>query len=663
MCEDARREPYKPRDLFGVQLEVTSLLLDAELKKLSTLQHELDSTQNLIVEDQEDQQLELICAISRIQAQVEQLEREYKAHALGALKSVPLRGSGKSNRSQPAMGLKHLPKLRPSIFGTVAKNSEDGDLSIDDNKMHPWDNANSFTSSDSSQNSSLLIIAEKKTVDCLTGHSHNSIKETSQKGDNEENSRLKKCCGKNCAEVEPLVYEDMNLVSGTLEALIHHLVPTENYYPDRSFIFAFILSSRLYIRPNELLNRVFKLAIARTKNGPRLVRQDAKLVSNIVQLLGEWADLFPYDFRDERMMGHVKTISQKCISIDPPIRKEVSQLLTCLLARLTALEKYEDFLHRITKEASLNDPLSSPSILSICPSPVTLAQQLTHIELERLSHIGAEEFVQAFAKDNITVEAKYKDMKKTHNLEFYVQWFNRLSYFVATEICKMPKKKSRVRVVEYWIDAARECFSIGNFNSLMAIIAGLNMSPVARLKKTWSKVSSTQQLSVLEHQMDPTANFTSYRSILRDEVWRFSSPHRNSDNHKIIIPFFSLLVKDLFFLNEGCASKIPSNDHINFEKFWQFAKQVTEVITWQQITCSFPTLKAILHSLQTAPVFSEKALCTASYECEAVDSIQEKQRLEYLQRDKSEKIDSVDNSPSISPKGSLVSNESLKLSL
>jgi len=33
--------------------------------------------------------------IRRIQAQVEQLEREYRVHALGALKSAPLRGSGK----------------------------------------------------------------------------------------------------------------------------------------------------------------------------------------------------------------------------------------------------------------------------------------------------------------------------------------------------------------------------------------------------------------------------------------------------------------------------------------------------------------------------------------------------------------------------------------
>ena len=46
------------------------------------------------------------------------------------------------------------------------------------------------------------------------------------------------------------------------------------------------------------------------------------------------------------------------------------------------------------------------------------------------------------------------------------------------------KKKTRVRLVEYWIEVAKECYHIGNFNSLMAIIAGLNMAPVARLKKT-----------------------------------------------------------------------------------------------------------------------------------------------------------------------------------
>ena len=77
-------------------------------------------------------------------------------------------------------------------------------------------------------------------------------------------------------------------------------------------------------------------------------------------------------------------------------------------------------------------PSQVPDITDICSSPLVMAQQLTHIELERLSFIGPEEFVQAFAKDS-TMDATYKDLKKTNNLEVYVQWFNKLSYLVATQ--------------------------------------------------------------------------------------------------------------------------------------------------------------------------------------------------------------------------------------
>jgi hypothetical protein len=41
-----------------------------------------------------------------------------------------------------------------------------------------------------------------------------------------------------------------------------------------------------------------------------------------------------------------------------------------------------------------------------------------------------------------------------------------------------------VRIIEYFVDVAKECINMGNFNSLMAIIAGMNMTWVSRLKKT-----------------------------------------------------------------------------------------------------------------------------------------------------------------------------------
>ena len=86
----------------------------------------------------------------------------------------------------------------------------------------------------------------------------------------------------------------------------------------------------------------------------------------------------------------------------------------------------------------------------VCSSPLTLSQQLTHIELERLSFIGPEEFVQAFAKENPNVETSFKDMKKTRNLESYIQWFNRLSYFVATQVCSVRYAGSRSSYTCKW---------------------------------------------------------------------------------------------------------------------------------------------------------------------------------------------------------------------
>lgn len=138
------------------------------------------------------------------------------------------------------------------------------------------------------------------------------------------------------------------------------------------------------------------------------------------------------------MNQHVRTITQQCCAINPSLRSNVSSLLHNLLQRLTALEAYEKTLDLSSSHHPPEDE-NFTDISEICPNPAVLAQQLTHVELERLSFIGPEEFVQAFAKENPHLETSFKDMKKTHNLEQYVQWFNRLSYFVATQVCKVRK--------------------------------------------------------------------------------------------------------------------------------------------------------------------------------------------------------------------------------
>ncbi|XP_034174757.1 uncharacterized protein LOC117601723 [Osmia lignaria lignaria] len=548
----------------------------------------------------------------RLQCQIEGHEAVPATSFTGTLKKVPPEKpprtslivqspESESNRSQPAIGLKQTPKARPTIFGTVASdlNPKDGN-SRRGLPQTPAGGVGGKGSGSAGAGSGMVN---------GSGADHQDIRDG--------------------AAINPehaLVYRDGNLVSGSLEALVQHMVPTEEYYPDRAYLFAFLLSARLFIKPHELLGEVCALCEHQQNlNGEGGKERLQRFVPRLVQLLAEWTETFPYDFRDERVMGHVRSITQKVAAVDAAARQEVSALLQNLLLRLTALERYEEGLARLATEAA-TEQLTQVDITELCPSATVLAQQLTHVELERLSYIGPEEFVQAFAKESPHLETSFKDMKKTRNLESYVQWFNRLSYFVATEVCKHAKKKQRVRVVEYWIETARECFNIGNFNSLMAIIAGLNMSPISRLKKTWSKVQLAK-FSILEHQMDPSSNFSSYRSTLKAAMWR--SAGATDERQRIVVPFFSLLVKDLYFLNEGCSNKLP-NGHINFEKFWQLAKQVTEFIAWKQVACPFEKNPRVIAFLQASPVLTENALALASFECEPPDNNPEKERYKAL---------------------------------
>lgn len=62
--------------------------------------------------------------------------------------------------------------------------------------------------------------------------------------------------------------------------------------------------------------------------------------------------------------------------------------------------------------------------------------------------------------------------------------YYKFGFFVLQHL----KKKNRVRIIEYFVDVAKECINMGNFNSLMAIIAGMNMTWVSRLKKTVSNI-------------------------------------------------------------------------------------------------------------------------------------------------------------------------------
>ncbi|XP_021107288.1 ras-GEF domain-containing family member 1A isoform X6 [Heterocephalus glaber] len=445
-----------------------------------------------------------------------------------------------------------------------------------------------------------------------------------------------------------LIFQDGRLVSGSLEALMEHLVPTVDYYPDatppltspalamramppagwafsatrsphssaglhpaglwvvlghkRTFIFTFLLTSRVFMPPHDLLARVGQICLEQRQQlepGP----EKAKLKSfsaKIVQLLKEWTEAFPYDFQDEKALGELKAIAYRVTQCDEEngtVKKAITQMIQSLLLSLAARSQLQELREKLRPPAvdkgpvlKAKPPAAQKDILGVCCDPLVLAQQLTHIELERVSSIHPEDLMQIIS---------HTDSLDNH---------------------RVVKKKHRTRMLEFFIDVARECFNIGNFNSMMAIISGMNLSPVARLKKTWSKVK-TAKFDVLEHHMDPSSNFCNYRTALQGATQR--SQTANSSREKIVIPVFNLFVKDIYFLHKIHTNHLP-NGHINFKKFWEISRQIHEFMTWTQVECPFEKDKKIQSYLLTAPIYSEEALFIASFESEGPENHMEK---------------------------------------
>lgn len=176
--------------------------------------------------------------------------------------------------------------------------------------------------------------------------------------------------------------------------------------------------------------------------------------------------------------------------------------------------------------------------MNVCSDPSLLANQLSYIELERIKNISPDEFLnfymtsqlnltqptsefekisdvcnknyrvylnelkQACQGDILIKKTKYADysFKRTSSLLAYNVWFNRISWFICSQIVKSLDMEQRVKIINFFIDVADNCLMIRNYNCVFAItgifvakkiyfnnyiyLAGLQSYSISRLKQT-----------------------------------------------------------------------------------------------------------------------------------------------------------------------------------
>lgn len=300
------------------------------------------------------------------------------------------------------------------------------------------------------------------------------------------------------------------------------------------------------------------------------------------------------------MMNQFNKICKLCTKHDPEISSSINLISTHLVS------KFDDLLRFINEHNIFQIPCDEDVkvLTEICIDPLIMAQQLTIMELEKLSKVSAEQFIERFIAEDVTV-SKMDLTSNQSPIEIYVGWFNRLSRLVATEICACPKLKGRTRIVNYFIDVAKQCLKLGNFNSLMAIIVGLNMNSVARMAKTWSKCNDNS-FKRLEKIVSPDRNFYRYRKKLNKKL---------NEGSEYVVPVFSVFVKDMYVLNEGIKDRLPNN-LINFQKFWHISKQVNDMMILKSKVCHYVIDNVIIDYLLNTPACSEDMLYKSSFDVE-----------------------------------------------
>jgi len=371
----------------------------------------------------------------------------------------------------------------------------------------------------------------------------------------------------------------------SLNSLIKMLTSPENY--DASFMRTFIVTYRSILTPLELLSQLIRRYEEPGENLAKVVRLRVTVV------LKYWIENQFQDFDDD--------LIDKLFSFANTLDPSLSSLL------LTELENKVKMRATMTHSPSLDNSLrisrnrlifSFEHFMQIPTEEI--AQTTTMIDFETFRKIQPLELLsQAWSSEKL----KYRSL----HVRDMISKLNKFSFWVATISILPDKKKLRAAVISKFIKLADNLYKLRNFNGVMGVLAGINISAVSRLKHTFSLVSrkNTQLLKQLENIMSPQKSY----SCLRDTISTSKTP---------LLPFLGVYLTDLTFIEEGNPDTIAGK--INFRKRFLVNRVIQNILVYQQTPYNFEINSELQRELMTLPSFNEKYLFLISRNREPRDS-------------------------------------------
>ncbi|KAE8582574.1 hypothetical protein XENTR_v10020175 [Xenopus tropicalis] len=377
-----------------------------------------------------------------------------------------------------------------------------------------------------------------------------------------------------------------SIKAGTLEKLVEYLVSAFKGN-DSTYVTIFLCTYRAFATTKQvldlLLNRFGRLhPQINGEHSHNSVDDRLELKNTISSILGAWLDQYSEDFRqapDYTCLKQLITYVRHNIPGSDLERRACNLLTQFKRQQISALEPdvvdHTSCTLRLVEEPLLSD--GKPDFLSFRQD--MLAEQFTVMD--------AELFKKVVPYHCLGCIWSQRDKKgKEHlapTIRATVSQFNSVTNCViSTCLCdRSLKPQQRAKVIERWIEVARECRILKNFSSLRAILSALQCNAIHRLKKTWDEVSRESYrifMELSEIFSDENNHSLSRELLIKEGTSKFATldinPKRAQKRQQQqremgvmqgTIPYLGTFLTDLVMLDTAMKDYLESG-LINFEK-------------------------------------------------------------------------------------------------
>ncbi|RKP06352.1 ras guanine nucleotide exchange factor domain-containing protein [Thamnocephalis sphaerospora] len=362
-----------------------------------------------------------------------------------------------------------------------------------------------------------------------------------------------------------------NVKGDTLPALVELCTLHDAF--DSTFASNFLLTYRSFTTSDELMNLLFERFLVQPPSGLMAEelsiwrqRKQTPIQLRVFNIMEQWLESVYQEADDADVLVKLREF----------VASIMSAHLDSTLLLLKLIEKREKELTDATLRKLVRN-IKQEAPPSILPKNLHSVEFLDIDALEfarQLTIMDSQLYCKIMPVEWLSKAWSNKENSRSVNIKMMIEISNHLTHWVIELILQEKDARKRGHLIRHFVSIAEKCMNLNNYNSLMAILAGLNSAPIHRLKRTWELVPArtNSTLEVLKNRMNPTRNFSTYREGLHS----IDPP---------CVPFLGVYLTDLTFIDDGNPDKLPKTDLINFSKYSKCADVISEIQQYQSF-CS-----------------------------------------------------------------------------